>query len=153
MGSFSVRLALDDDGYLRRECPSCERQFKWHHGPTEQRPHDAVDPANYFCPLCGQPSAPDDWWTPEQAEYAKQAIAAPIMDELGRELKRALRPSRGSHFGFEVKSDPVEPPSALHEINDMVIVEPPCHPWEPIKVPSDADSLFHCLVCGQRFTA
>ncbi len=35
----------------------------------------------------------------------------------------------------------------------MVIVEPPCHPWEPLKVPDDGRSNFYCLVCGEEFAA
>ena len=32
--------------------------------------------------------------------------------------------------------------------DDMVMVEPPCHPAEPLKVPEDATGSVHCLVCG-----
>jgi hypothetical protein len=33
MGDVSIpmSLPLDGDGFLRRECPKCERQFKWLH--------------------------------------------------------------------------------------------------------------------------
>lgn len=44
---------------------------------------------------------------------------------------------------------PVSEP--LHEPDDMVIVEPPCHPEEPVKVPDDAQAPFHCLDCGTPF--
>lgn len=26
---ISVSIPLDDDGFLRRECPTCEQEFKW----------------------------------------------------------------------------------------------------------------------------
>ena len=44
MSSFSVPLPLDSDGFLRRECPHCVQQFKWHHGPTADRPDGEIDP-------------------------------------------------------------------------------------------------------------
>jgi hypothetical protein len=33
----------------------------------------------------------------------------------------------------------------------MVIVAPPCHPWEPVKVPDEATGELHCLICGTAF--
>lgn len=40
----------DSDGFLRRECPSCEREFKWF-SHNEGDPN--AEPATqYFCPLC-----------------------------------------------------------------------------------------------------
>ncbi len=65
MSSFSVMLSLDSDGFLRRECPHCLQEFKWHNGPTEDRPEGEEDPPVYHCPRCGASAAPDQWWTPE----------------------------------------------------------------------------------------
>ena len=56
---------------------------------------------------------------------------------------------------FEASNDLGEMPVpyALHETDDMVIVEPPCHPAQPVKVPDDAVGPYHCLVCGSLFSA
>jgi len=37
----------------------------------------------------------------------------------------------------------------------MLIVESPCHPWEPVKIPQQrADSgPLYCLVCGETYEA
>jgi hypothetical protein len=43
-----------------------------------------------------------------------------------------------------------EPPQALHEADDMLTVEPPCHPFERIKVTRDRTEALHFLVCRQR---
>ena len=43
------------------------------------------------------------------------------------------------------------PPPAMVEPNDMQIVVPPCHDYEPLKVPDDHAGPFHCLVCGDRY--
>ena len=37
--SLSIELPLDS-GFLRRECPNCQLEFKWHHGPTETTPEN-----------------------------------------------------------------------------------------------------------------
>lgn len=148
----TISLPLDSDGFMRRECPSCEREFKWFQ-------HDEGDPnaepaTQYFCPLCGVPADLDSWWTPAQLEYARGSAG----DALGQAVEDAVaglfkgvkgmtyRPNRS--FALEV---PI--PDALIETNDMVIIEPPCHPNEPLKVPEGSTQHVFCLVCGASFAA
>lgn len=45
-----VDMPLDDDGFLRRECPTCERQFKWRPG-SEENVEDVKAPEMYYCPV------------------------------------------------------------------------------------------------------
>lgn len=148
--SYSMTLPLDD-GFLRRECPNCERQFKWHHGPTDERPGDAVEPDVYWCPYCGETAPPDDWWTPEQLEFAQASLAGPVMREMADEFKRSMRRQRHSLVEVSISHDEPEPPSALHELGDMIIVQSPCHPWEPIKIAEDWSRTVYCLLCGAPF--
>lgn len=150
---LSITLPLDD-GFLRRECSSCERQFKWFSGETEGRPQDVVDPEVYFCPYCGATAPPDEWWTTEQSEYAVEVARGPAVDMMARELGDALEPLNSAGLvsaGLEYPHS--EPPASLHESSDMVIVEPPCHQWEPLKVEESWDQAFHCLLCGRLFSA
>jgi hypothetical protein len=54
--SFTVSFPLDSEGFLRRECPSCRREFKW-------LPQDETDPMpdeGYCCPYCGGDSSLGD---------------------------------------------------------------------------------------------
>lgn len=148
--SYSMTLPLDD-GFLRRECPSCERQFKWHHGPTEDRPEDAIEPDVYWCPYCGETAPPDQWWTVDQLEFAKAGIAGPVMRDVADEFNKSTGRQRNSLIKVSMTHDDPEPPSAIHEPPDMVAVQSPCHPWEPIKVAEDWSESVHCLVCGDRF--
>lgn len=149
--SVSVSLPLDDDGFLRRECPRCLREFKWF--AHENADPDAELVEQYFCPLCGGASGVDEWWTPAQAEYA-QAMAAPDIEQF---VNDAIRDTfQGSKYlrvspGDGIEMD-IEMPEPLTEPNDMVIVQSPCHPNEPIKVPEqDVEAPLHCLVCGIAF--
>lgn len=59
-----IQLPVDSDGFLRRACKACSREFKWLHS---QDVEEAANP--YHCPYCGQPG--DDWTTDEQ--YARLA--------------------------------------------------------------------------------
>jgi hypothetical protein len=150
MSSFSISLPLDDDGFLRRECPQCSQQFKWHNGPTAERPPGEVDPPVYFCPLCGDSATPDQWWTQEQIAFIQEAGMGQAYREISDILESTFRGTRGMTYK-RGSSDEPEPPSTLQEPNDMIIVAPPCHPWEPIKVPKESIGQVHCLICGAPF--
>ncbi|MEO6998737.1 MAG: hypothetical protein ABI112_11690 [Terracoccus sp.] len=146
----SVPIPLDDDGFLRRQCPSCDRQFKWY---PDQEDASNTEPADqYFCPLCGAAAGVDEWSTPEQAQYAIHS-AGPTLDQCVQDaiadvLKGggALRFEPNPNFSLELPD-----PEPLTEPNDMTAVIPPCHPREPVKVPEDATSRVHCLICGLLF--
>ncbi len=132
-----VSIPVDQDGFLRRECPHCNAQFKWHLGPVDGSEPDA-SPEVYFCPLCGQSASPDSWFTEQQLEYARDSATPEILRQLASETGLTID---------QVKSAP----PALTDPNDMQIVASPCHDHEPIKVPEELRGPFHCLVCGEPF--
>lgn len=135
---MNVAIPTDDDGYLRRECPTCEKQFKWHHGLIEGGPADLPSPSEYYCPLCGKPAATDQWWTREQIEYAQGRAMPSILAQLSNET------------GLKIKGAS-EAPTQMTEPNDMIIVQSLCHTYEPVKVPNDHQQPLHCLVCGDAY--
>jgi hypothetical protein len=143
-----VEYPLDSYHFLRRECPHCEQEFKWHHGPTDSRPDDAVDPPRYSCPLCGQQADHDQWFTQEQVQYQHEVVNFYAPDAINAELKKAF----GKNYKPGKNNAPA--PTPLVEPDDMLMVEPPCHPWEPVKVPQDrADSgPLYCILCGETYS-
>lgn len=147
---ISISLPLDSDGFLRRECPHCEREFKWHDGPTAKRPDDWIDPPVYWCPLCGEQAEADRFHTPAQVEYIEQAIAGYALEAAADELDRALRGLKAMSFKRNFRGSP-DDPLPMIEPNDMFAVQSPCHPWEPVKVSPQARSPFYCLACGSPF--
>ena len=148
----SVSFPLDAE-FLRRECPHCERQFKWHHGPTEDRPTDAVDSNIYFCPYCGESAPSDHWWTKGQIEYIQGIGIGELWRELGDTFRKLEQETRHSMITIKGKIEKSEPPELLHEPPDMVVMQSPCHSWEPIKVDEDWQASLHCLMCGEPFVA
>jgi hypothetical protein len=148
---MDIRLdfPLDADHFLRRECSSCSQEFKWHHGATANRPADAVDPSRYACPLCGKQANHDEWFTQDQLRYREETVEFYAMDAVNDEMKKAF----GKDYTPGKSIAPA--PTPLHESTDMIIIESPCHPWEPVKVPQQrADSApLYCLVCGDEFSA
>jgi hypothetical protein len=155
MDDFIVRveIPLDEDGFLLRECSSCERQFKWHSDDSDEDQLTVLD--QYFCPLCGAASGTENWWTEEQIEYAKGAAAPEIDQVVQSALNDAFRGMKGisfkpnPHFTLDIET----PPPPAESTQPMVHVEPPCHLDEPLKVPADSTASLYCLICGSRFAA
>lgn len=146
-----ITLPLDSDGFLRRECPHCEQQFKWHHGPANEEAETHADPPTYYCPMCGEPAGPDSWWTQEQLEHT-QGIAMPAaLRFVQGELAATFRRTKSITFKPGSDSDIPAVPASLTEPDDMRIVASPCHAYEPVKVPDDSPNSLHCLLCGTVF--
>lgn len=147
-----ITLPLDSDGFLRRECPHCEQQFKWHSGPANAEAEDHATPPSYHCPFCGQPAGPDSWWTSEQGEYAEGVAAPAALSYMQDELADAFRGNKYITFESGGAGDLPDQPHGLTEPDDMEIVTSPCHAYEPVKVPDSSAGPFHCLICGALFS-
>ena len=147
-----VSIPLDSDGFVRRECPHCERQFKWHHGPANEEAELQPVPPAYYCPLCGEPASLDSWWTQEQLDYAQGLVAPVAMQAIAGELDKAIKGLKSDFITVEPgRLDLPETPMPLTEPDDMTIVASPCHEYEPVKVPDDRPDSLHCLVCGAPY--
>ena len=147
---FSIELPLDD-GFLRRECPACGRQFKWWEGDDDE--DWGADLDVIFCPYCGETAGLDDWWTPDQLDYASDIVSGPAVDELMTQLQDDLKRAGGGLIDFKVQRQGTdEPPHALFEPSDMVAVVPPCHPQVPVKLIKGWDPPARCLACGSTFS-
>lgn len=144
---MNIDLPLDN-GFLRRQCPNCNGEFKWHHGPVGGTPEQTEQIDGYFCPLCGQAGAKDAFWTHEQLDYIRDSAGAYTRRMFQDAIADTFRGSKNVRYtpGFRA-NDPV----GLFEPDDMMEVQPPCHPWEPIKIPEDWIVPIHCLVCGEPF--
>lgn len=129
---FEVSLRLDSEGFLRRGCPSCNREFKW-------LPSDDSEPApdsRYGCPYCKARYDADSFFTDDQNAYITGVAGQGAMAELAA-------------AGWEIDSEPAPPQP--DEIEDMVRVDFACHPSEPVKVFEEwpVAQPTHCLICGE----
>jgi hypothetical protein len=145
--SFSVSFPLDDDGFLRRECPSCEREFKWlPQEDSEPEPDDG-----YSCPYCGQRAASDAWFTRGQLRVVEGAVDENVIAPELKGLEDALgdlERTSGGLLSARIERGGHQRPRRLTEPNDMRTVRFDCHPGEPVKVLDDWDGDVHCLICG-----
>lgn len=145
-------LPLDSEGFLRRECPTCEREFKCRIFQDGDSPYQMVE-GGYFCPYCAIQAQPTAWFTQAQVELQRglmeSEVLGPQVDKLienfrdiGRNSGGLLR-VEGGNYRRPARPDP------LTETEDMRRVDFVCHPEEPLKVLDDWDDDIHCLICGE----
>ena len=140
---LAMRIPLDADGYLRRECPNCERDFKRVVRKVSDAERSWRSPEGLFCPYCGLQSTSNTWLTKAQIEYTKKVLAEMVARERTRKGLKTLLPlplhgsSRLTH-------------GELTESNDMRIVRSPCHSEAAIKVSDLWVGDLRCTVCGTR---
>lgn len=143
-----MSLPLDSDGFLRRECPTCEREFKWLSSEAEAEP---IPEGGYYCPYCAIQAPPDAWWTRAQLELVNSVVSKELVEPELKKLERSLRDISRRSGGFMSASMKTELPrdvDPLVETDDMRRVDFECHPSEPVKVLDDWTRDVHCLICG-----
>ncbi len=170
----TVKLPLDDEGFFRRECPLCSKEFKVLLKKEElaDLTHIEIDSfmldsqenseltdcnenlkAEYFCPYCGQKSAVDKWWTKEQVAYINiylENIMAKIINEkLISPMKKSFGKPKSGPISIEFKGNELDQkePWISPEINDMEIFELPCCNRK-IKVEDNWQNTTYCFFCG-----
>ncbi|WP_197677057.1 hypothetical protein [Friedmanniella luteola] len=146
----SISIPQDSDGFIRRECPHCMQQFKWHDGPANEEAEHQTSPVAYSCPLCGQPAALDSWHTTQQVKLIQQIAMPQAMAVIQDDLEAMFRGVKGMTYKRST-GETFEAPVPLTEPDDMVIVASPCHGYEPVKVPEEHTGPLFCLVCGSAF--
>ena len=168
-----ISLPLDEDGFFRRACPLCHKEFKIflsqeelteltqkgidsymlnQQNENEPDASDEEEDSNemeYFCPYCGQKSSHDNWWTEEQLAYvnvvAKNIIANLMNENFIKPMKRNF--GKGSFVQFDAKEMEQREPWISPETNDMKIFELPCCSRK-IKVEENWKEKTFCYFCG-----
>jgi hypothetical protein len=140
-----VSIPLDDDGFLRRECPYCCREFK-----IRKDDFESLDiNKEYYCPYCGENASPLAWITKGQKELFNKIAENVAVDIINKEFVTFLKGLDNPSKGVRVTAHELERGNELinPEINDMKIIELPCC-QKSIKIDQDRDSQIHCYYCG-----
>jgi hypothetical protein len=140
----TVSIPLDGDGFIRRACPACEREFKCLY--TDD-PNQATEPdvRGFCCPYCAAWADLNSWFTEAQVAFLGQAGLAAVADEVNETLSQPNNP--GGFVKYTPARLPV-PEEMPAESNDMRRVDFRCHPTDPLKVIDEWDQAIHCLICG-----
>lgn len=175
MVETDISFPLDRDGFFRRECPFCHKEFKVLLEKDElvdfiQKHKDSfmIEPKEetmesddvecsdieFTCPYCGQRAPANHWWTQEQIAYIdiviQNILAKTVNESLIRPLKRTFqRPSSGQvSIRFESKEMKYQEPwISPEETNDMKIFNLPCC-QRKIKIEEDWLDIVYCFFCG-----
>ena len=171
----SLAFPLDDDGFFRRECPLCRKEFKVYlkndelttlaqagidsfmiqqDEKTSETDETSEAEIEFVCPYCGQRASRDSWWTQEQLAYigvVGRNIAARLINEnFIRPMKRKFGRSQSSgliSIRFEGKEMEQQEPWISPEVNDMQVFDLPCCERR-VKVEEGYAGTVHCFFCG-----
>lgn len=147
--TLGMSVPLDSDGFLRRECPTCEREFKWL--PSTSDEDEAAPPPDggYFCPYCAIQAPDSSWFTKAQIELATNTVATEVVGPMMKDFGRDLQRDSGGFLNVTTSYDAPDEMEPLTEDDDMKRVDFGCHPDEPVKVLDGWDRPVHCLMCGE----
>jgi len=170
----NLHFPIDDDGFFRRECPFCRKEFKvllekeelldlaqkYLYSFMIERKEETKDledsersETEFICPYCGQRASSDSWWTQEQVAYvgvvAKNIMPKRVNENLIRPLKKTFgKPNSGMiSMRFEAKEMEQQELWISPEVNDMEIFDLPCC-QRKIKIEDDWIGVVHCFFCG-----
>jgi hypothetical protein len=149
--TLSMAIPVDSDGFLRRECPTCEREFKWLPASEDEESATGVPDGGYFCPYCGVQAPAGAWFTEAQIALARSIaeteVVGPMLRKFADDIARSFRGG-----GLTTRSAPpsqADQPDPLTEADDMTRVDFACHPSEPLKILDDWRKPAHCPICGE----
>ncbi|MGC4114346.1 MAG: hypothetical protein QM765_06975 [Myxococcales bacterium] len=158
-----LMLAIDRQGFQRRECPSCHRVFKVRAtgmeaqlalkrllAPVEcENLHETDWPAlARHCPYCGGAASDDQWFTAEQRAF---------LDKRGQTLGEELRYEQLAHVLRTLAANPG--PTYLPVRPKRIDASPPAEPddmrvvtlfccGEELKVADSWQGSVRCFLCG-----
>jgi len=147
-----MSVPLDSDGFLRRECPTCEREFKWLPSSSDEDDDAEVIPppdGGYFCPYCAIQAPDCEWFTEAQVELAQNMVAKQVVGPMLKDFGNSIGRRSGGYLSVSASYDEPDEMEPLTEADDMKRVDFGCHPDEPVKVLDDWDGPVHCLICGE----
>jgi hypothetical protein len=170
---MNLSFPLDDDGFFRRKCPFCHKEFKILLEKDElanivQKEIDsfmikqeegvdlddsACSETEFTCPYCGQRAPGDNWWTQEQLAYIgiviKNIMAKMINVDLIRPFKETFgKPTLGVvSMRFKGKALEQQEPWISPEVNDMEVFDLPCC-QRKAKIEDNWMNVVYCFFCG-----
>jgi hypothetical protein len=149
--TLGMSIPLDADGFLRRECPTCEREFKWMPNADDENDDGPVLDGGYFCPYCCVQAPTTEWLTQAQAALARniveKEVVGPLLKDFGKEID-GIGKGSGGLIGVSVDYDEPDELDPLTETDDMKRVDFECHPLEPVKILDAWNDSVACLICG-----
>lgn len=172
---LAVSCSLDRDGFFRRACSSCGREFKTEAAPTDlqwaladQCRRHGLDvgethggpeaTSSLHCPYCGHTDRSVEMYTADTVDYMKRVVYRECVLPLLSNIFGGFEDSFGSRrrssgpiaisMSFNHERDPLPPrPSHGPEAPDQKIVEFLCC-GERAKIDEAWHGVERCIYCG-----
>lgn len=171
--TIQMLFPVDDEGYFRRECPYCRKEFKVLLEKNEmgdmirqledsylidesselKTDDDREQEALFTCPYCGQEADGDSWWTQEQLLYIRthlENLAADMINEqFVRPLKRKFGRKTSGPVSIRFEGEEMEKKQAWMspEASDMKIFDLLCC-GRKVKIEPEWSETVYCFFCG-----
>ncbi len=171
-----VSIPLDDDNFLRRQCPLCLREFKIYVEDNElndlvensvedfkledgkpdkvgEEEEEKKEEELVTCPYCGQEAPKKEWWTEEQLAYLNIFIENIVSELLNENFIKPLKHTFNNYkkgpisIKFTGKEIEQKTPWISPETNDMKIFDLPCCN-KKIKIDEDWNKDIFCYYCS-----
>ena len=168
---LNIEVPLDSQGFLRRQCPLCNMEFKIKVDEKELTDlitsgissyliieEDSEDTkeeetTELFCPYCSQESDVNEFWTEEQNAYfniyAENILADLVNDNFIRPMKREFKKPSSGPIGITIEADEMKKkePWISPEDDDMDVHSLSCCGKE-LKLLETWDKEYACIYCG-----
>ena len=107
---MTITLTPDEDGFIGRECPSCERYFK-------VRPGTGLTEQTFtYCPYCENKDDANAFATKEQVAFAQSLAMRALTGQLNQSLARLNKTIGGGLVQMKITTQPAdEPPVAAYQ--------------------------------------
>ena len=171
--TIQVPFPVDDEGFFRRECPYCRREFKIlleraelgdmisqledsylveeTSGVDADGGREEVDLLT--CPYCGQQANRETWWTQEQLLHVRthleNLVADVVNEQLIQPLKREFGRKTSGPLTFRFEGRELEKKNVWMspESSDMKVFDLPCC-GRKVKIDPEWSREVRCLFCG-----
>jgi len=169
---MNISFPLDNDGFFRRACPFCQREFKIKISNEElknliQKSEDSYmlkkeeislsekesfkenEIKEFYCPYCGQEASAGRWWTIEQKKYIQTYMENIMTDIINKNFVEKMKKGfQGNKFiKFEGKKLKMKEPQISSDDNDMMIINLSCC-QSKIKILKGWAKIVYCFYCG-----
>lgn len=167
--NIQVNFPIDDQGFFRRECPYCNREFKIHaeqndlqdvqskliesylvdNSNNERENSSDEDIEQLYCPYCGQSAIPQAWWTQDQLKYSRTFIQNIMNEMINKQLIQPMkkRTQNSKILSFKGKELRQNQAWIAPEVDDMQVQHLECCDKD-IKLLDDYSRDFYCFLCG-----
>lgn len=112
-----LKISLDSEGFVRRECPKCEREFKIQTLEKDFLRPPVKNSDQVTCPYCKHRSNIDQWWTKAQVDYISEMQSFFLLNSIVP--KTSLKMKSTSFVKVKVEVIEQKEPVMKPEYDDM----------------------------------